>query len=71
MVAVPAETPETTPVPDATAAIAVLLLLHVPPPVASVNVVVDATHRADVPPIAAGSAFTVIVFAAIQPDASV
>jgi hypothetical protein len=39
MLAVPAATPETTPVED-TVATAVLLLLHAPPVVASVNAVV-------------------------------
>jgi len=46
--AVPAATPLTTP-DELTVAIPVLLLLHVPPVTASVNVVVDPVHIMSVP----------------------
>ena len=62
----PADKPDTTPEPD-TVAIAVLLLLHVPPDVAFVNVVVDAGHTTKVPPIAAGCRFIVIGVVDTQP----
>ena len=58
---VPADAPVTSPVALLTVATEVLLLLHVPPVVASVNVVVEPTHTADAPLIAAGSGLTVIV----------
>ena len=58
IVAVPAETPCT--VPDATLATAVLVLLHKPPDVASVKLVVVPVHTlAEVDVIAAGPAITV------------
>ena len=52
MVHVPAATPVTTPV-EPIVAIEVLLLLHVPPVVASVNAVVEPTHPLVAPDIAA------------------
>ena len=64
-------TPEVTPVtmPDVAPMVAtpVLLLVHVPPEVASVNVVVKPTHTFVVPPIAAGFGLTVKLVTAIQP----
>jgi len=64
-------TPEVTPVtvPDVAPIVAtpVLLLVHVPPEVASVNVVVRPTHTFVVPPIAAGFGLTVKLVTAIQP----
>ena len=48
-------------------AIAVLLLLHTPPEVASVSVVVRPTHTFVVPPIAAGFGLTVKLVTAKQP----
>ena len=65
MAAVPAATPVTTPVDELTVATAVLLLLHVPPVVASVNVAVFPTHALMVPPIAAGLAFTDAILVAV------
>jgi hypothetical protein len=59
IVSVPAELPVTTPEP-LTVANAGLLLLHEPPVVASVNVVVKPAHTLVTPVIAAGAAFTVI-----------
>ena len=67
MVAVPAVTPVTVPVAEPTVALEVLLLLHVPLPVASVNVVVSPIHTAPVPVIPEGTELTVIVVAAVQP----
>lgn len=67
MVAVPAATPVTIPVPDPTVAITVLLLLHAPPVVASLSVVVWLTHAVVAPVIADGSAFTVTGFVDIHP----
>jgi len=64
---VPPATPVTTPVVDPMVAMPVRLLIHVPPDVGSFNVVVLPTHNVVVPPIAAGTGFTVIVFVAWQP----
>ena len=58
---VPAETPVTTPVAGFTVAIAGFPLDQLPPPVASVKVVVDPTAVVVVPPIAAGAGTTVKV----------
>ena len=41
--------------------------LHVPPGVASVNVIVEPWHTEDSPPIAAGKGFTVTVTLLLQP----
>ena len=49
---VPAEMPVTMPVEDPTVAIAVLLLLHWPPAVESINVLLDPTHTLAVPVMA-------------------
>ena len=66
MVTLPADTPVTTPLLF-TVAIAVLLLLQVPPDVTSANVMVELTQTLDEPVIAAttGNAFTVIDFVAL------
>ena len=53
MVAVPALMPVTTPVAGLTEATALLLLLQLPPAVASLNVVVAPLHTVVVPVIAA------------------
>ena len=58
MVAFPWDTPETTPV-DAADATLPSLLLHVPPAVASVRLVVKPTHTEAVPVIAAGNGLIV------------
>ncbi len=50
-----------------TVARAKLLLLHVPPVVALLNVVDTPTHTADVPEIAAGTGYTVTALIAMQP----
>ena len=65
MVDVPADTPVTRPVPAIVAAV-VLLLLHVPPMVASVSGVVEPTHTVAVPVIAGGPEVTFTVTVDIQ-----
>ena len=61
IVAVPADTPLTTPVEALTVATAVLLDVYVPPLVAEVNVVDAPAHTVEVPVRGStvGSAFTV------------
>lgn len=68
MVTVPAEMPVTRPVDD-TVAIAVLLLLHVPPGVAQLNNVDELTQTDDAPVIGRIELeeVTVTVFVAEQP----
>lgn len=65
MVSVPAEIPVTMPVVPMAAS--VLLLLHVPPAMPSVNVIEEATHTLDRPVItpAFGEGFIVMVFVAV------
>lgn len=67
MVAVPVVAPVTTPDAEPTGAIAVLLLLHAPPVVASVSVIVAPTHTLLLPVIAAGEVLTVTVAVVAQP----
>ena len=67
MVDVPAVTPVTIPLDDPIVATAVLPLLHAPPEVPLVNVVVLPMHTESVPPILAGSAYTVTILVAAQP----
>ena len=62
MVAVPPETPVTTPV-LLTVATDVLLLLHTPPPLALLRCVVAPGHTVSEPVIAAGAGFTIIIWA--------
>lgn len=64
MVAVPAATPVIIPVEAPIVAIAVLLLLHVPPP-AAVNGLVAPTHT-PVAPLIVDPAITLIVLVAMQ-----
>ena len=59
--------PVTSPVEDPMLAIPALLLLHVPPPVRSVNCVVSPAHTVIVPVIAVGNGFTVTTAVMIQP----
>jgi hypothetical protein len=61
----PADMPVT--IPAVTDAIPLLLLAHVPPPVASVNVVEDPTHTEVAPLIAAGTGQTVTGLVTRQP----
>ena len=67
MVTTPSVMPVTVPAEDPIVATAVLLLLHTPPLVAFVRVVVNPTHTFVVPPIAAGFGLTVKLVTAIQP----
>ena len=64
----PGDTPVTTPVPDTTVATEGLLLLHVPPLVPSVKVVVAGVQIFEAPLIDAGAAFTVTVAEVVQPE---
>jgi hypothetical protein len=64
IVADPAPTPDTTP-PD-TVALAVVLV-HVPPALPSVRVVVEPVHTVAAPLIAAGTACTVTTASDLQP----
>jgi len=59
IVAVPPETPVTTPVPEATVAMPVLVVVHVPGPLASLSVVVNDGQTSVVPVMLEGSATTV------------
>ena len=56
----PGATPFTTPVVAPIVAVGVLLLVQVPPGLASPNVSVDPVHTVDGPLIGAGVGFTVI-----------
>jgi hypothetical protein len=59
ILAVPAVRPDTIPVPAPTVATAVLLLLHAPPVLVVLSVVVWPTQALVLPVIAAGSGLTV------------
>src|SRR5947209_4732202 len=67
MTELPAATPLSMPVPDPMVAVPVLTLVHVPPEVASVSVVIPPTHATGVPVIAAGTALIVSVAVLKQP----
>ena len=67
----PVEIPETIPVDEPMVATEVLLLLHMPPGVASESVVVVPAHKLVAPVIAAGTGFTVNVTPEVQPVLSV
>ena len=67
IVVVPADTPVTVPEAEPMVATAVLVLLQVPPEVASLNVVVKPTHTVEVPEIAAGKGLTVTLVTARHP----
>ena len=66
MIVVPEVTPVTTPEAFIVAVVAPPLL-HVPPVVASLNVVVPGAHTVIVPVIADGIVFTVTIAVAVQP----
>ena len=68
IVAVPPETPVTSPEPVPTVAIDVELLVHTPPLVASLNVDVAEVQSVVVPVILAGVLITVTVFTAAAPQ---
>jgi len=61
MVVEPCAMPVTPPVKEPTVPMAVLLLLHVPPVLASLSVVVEATHTFVLPVIATGNGLTVSI----------
>ena len=63
--------PDTVPVPEPTVAIAILLLLHVPPAIASVRSVVAPAQTFVAPLIAAGVRFTVTGVVVVQPSGDV
>ena len=68
IVAVPVTTPVTIPLPEPTAAIAALLLLHVPAPDTSPSVIVEPAHTGLFPVIAPGALVTETIVVAMQPD---
>ncbi len=68
---VPAATPVTIPDVLPTVAVAMLLLLHVPPVVVFVRVEVPPTHTDAVPKFDAGSGFTVMFVTLRQPVGNV
>ena len=67
MIVVPTATPVTVPLSEPTVAAAALLLIHTPPPMESLKVVVSFAHTADGPIMAVGERLTVIVVLALQP----
>jgi hypothetical protein len=70
MVVVPPNTPVTIPVPVPTVATVVVLLVHLPPVVPSLRVLVCPAHMLVIPVIGNGLAFTVITELVIQPAPS-
>lgn len=68
---VPAATPDTIPVDKPTVAVPVLLLVHVPPGVASASVVVELTQMLLTPVGTAGVVLTVTTTVAKQPPPNV
>ena len=71
MVNGPEDTPVTSPDPLLTVALAILLLVHVPPPVRSDKVVVSPVHTVEAPVGAGGVALTVKGSTAVQPAGNV
>ena len=63
----PAATPSSAPLPDVIDAMVPLLLLHLPPPVASASVVDAPIHSANDPVIVAGDGFTETVAEVMHP----
>ena len=61
IVVAPLATPVTMPVSESTEAMEALLVVHVPPPVRSLNVVVSAIQTLLLPNIVVGIGFTVTV----------
>jgi hypothetical protein len=70
MVAVPVDIPVTKPEPETTVATEVLLLVHAPPPVASVSGVVAPVQTVVVPVMGAAARLTVTDVVAVQPAPS-
>ena len=71
MIVVPVATLVTVPFNEPTVAAAVLLLLHTPPPMASLSVVVSFVQTEGAPIIPVGERLTVIVVVALQPAGDV
>ena len=71
MMLVPSATPFTTPVVEPMVAVAVVVLIHVPPATASLRVIVAPTHTALGPVMAVGMVYTAIVVLTLQPVESV
>ena len=71
IVTVPVVNPFTIPLAEPTLALNGMLLVHVPPVIASLRVVVAPRHTPGFPVIAGGKGFTVIIAAFKQPVASV
>ena len=71
MIDVPPLKPVTSPVPEFTVAIEVLVLLQTPPGVAELSDVVFPAHIIPVPVITAGVVLTVTILVALQPVLSV
>jgi hypothetical protein len=67
MVVVPGTSTVSTPVVVIVATV-VTVLLHVPPPVRSVRVVVVPGHRLALPDIIPGSGLTVTIVVTVQPE---
>ena len=63
----PTATPVTIPVADPTVAFATALLLHVPPPVESLRLIVDPTHTDPGVPRIAVIGLTVTILLLLQP----
>ncbi len=71
IVAVPPDTPVTTPLPPLVPAMLLLLVVHVPEPDASLSVVVSPTQAAVVPDMLAGKGKIVTVVVAVLPAPAV
>ena len=71
MMLVPRATPLTTPVVLPMVAVAVVVLIQVPPATPSLSVIVAPTHTADGPVIAVGIVYTATVVLTLQPVDSV
>ena len=67
MIAFPAVPPVITPVVNIILAVAVALLLHEPPAVASVSVLLRPEHTFSEPMMVAGNGFTVTTSVAMHP----
>ena len=67
----PAANPVTTPVPDPTVAVNGVPLVHIPPGVASLSVIVCVAHTVFGPDTGTGVGFTVMSLGCIQPAPTV
>ena len=71
METVPPDNPPTVPDTEPTVATAVLLLVHIPPPVVSLSVLVAVVHRLGAPKMADGVARTVMGMVVLHPAPNV